>query len=399
MQEDNRMNLRDVPRKNVHVSSKLSESVGLSLGRKIGLIDATTQPTSSDKFDKGKWDALHLQLAVVDSYSAAVDLDEFQRGRVNVVIQALGAEEMLVCIAPEDEQGLPPPGLKIWKHVFEGADLVERVLQVIDEHLRFVEAYEDYIGLARSEGEVRRLLSDGKAAMVLMLVSGLIAADLDVLRRYYDMGIRAMALCHLGHVGWADSTAELKETPGLTSFGRDVVKVCQDLGILVDLSHASEQTCWHALEVATKPIMATHTKCRALTHSARDLSDELIRAIADSGGVVGILAPAPKTAVERGEYRLQRDWRLMENYPDSFELAEAKLADAETWDTKLDLESIDHAVKVAGIDHVGLASHFQNVPQWREFTGALMEHGYSQEETAKILGENHLRVLRETIDH
>jgi membrane dipeptidase len=304
-----------------------------------------------------------------------------------------------VCIPPEDEQGLPPPGLKIWKHVFEGADLVERVLQVIDEHLRFVEAYEDYIGLARSEGDVRRLLNQGKAAMVLMLVSGLIAADLDVLRRYYDMGIRAMALCHLGHVGWADSTAELKETPGLTSFGRDVVKACQDWGILVDLSHASEQTCWHALEVATKPIMATHTKCRALTHSARDLSDELIRAIADSGGVVGILAPAPKSSEERGAYRLQRDRRLMENYPDPFEVAEAKLADAETWGTKLDLESIDHAVNVAGIDHVGLASHFQNVPQWREFTGALMEHGYSQEETAKILGENHLRVLRETIDY
>ena len=145
--------------------------------------------------------------------------------------------------------------------------------------------------------------------------------------------------------------------------------------------------------------MATHTKCRALTHSARDLSDEWMRAIAATGGVVGILAPAPKTAAERNAYRLQRDRRLMENYPDPFALAAAKLADAETWGTKLDLESIDHAVDVAGIDHVGLSSHFQNVPQWREFTAALMEHGYNEEETAKILGENHLRVLRETIDH
>ena len=103
-----------------------------------------------------------------------------------------------------------------------------------------------------------------------------------------------MALCHLGHVDWADSTAELKETPGLTPFGRDVVKACQDWGILVDLSHASDQTCWHTLEVATKPIMATHTKCRALTHSARDLSDELIRAIADTGGVVAFWPPPPR---------------------------------------------------------------------------------------------------------
>jgi membrane dipeptidase len=392
------MNWRDVPKKNVHVSSRLSESIGLTLGQKIGRIDATTQPTTSDKFDKGEWDALHRRLVVVDSYSAAVDLDELQRGRVNVVIQTLGAEEMLLCVAPEDDEGLPPPGLKIWKHVFEGADLIERVSQVIDEHLRFVQAYEDYIGLALSEDDVRRLVSEGKAALVLMLVSGLIANDLDVLRKYYDLGIRAMALCHLGHVDWADSTAELKETPGLTPFGRDVVKACQDWGILVDLSHASDQTCWDALEVATKPIMATHTKCRVLTHNARDLSDELIGAIADTGGVVGILAPAPKTAEERGEYRLQRDRRLMENYADPFELAAAKLADAETWGTKLDLESIDHAVNVAGIDHVGLASHFQNVPQWREFTAALMEHGYREEEAAKILGENHLRVMRETID-
>ena len=392
------MNRRDAPAINIHVSSRKSESIGWSLGRKIGLLDATTQPTSSDKFDSGDWDALHRRLTVVDSYSAAVDLDELRRGRVNVVIQALGAEELLVCVPEEDENGLPPPGLKIWKHAFEGAQLVERVGQVIDEHLRFVEAYEDYIGLALNEADVRRLVGQGKAAMVMMLVSGLIADDLDVLRQYYEMGIRAMALCHLGNVGWADSMAELKETPGLTDFGRDVVRACQDWGILVDLSHASDQTCRHTLEVATKPIMATHTKCRTLTHSPRDLSDELIRAIADTGGVVGILAPAPKTSQERGDYRLRRDTALAQNYPDPFELAEAKLADAETWGTKLDLASIDHAVKVAGIDHVGLASHFQNVPQWREFTGALMDHGYSEEEAAKILGENHLRVLRETID-
>lgn len=392
------MKRRRAPSINVHVSNRESEAIGLSLGRKIGLLDATTQPTSSGKFDKGKWDVLHRQLTVVDSYSAAVDIDALQRGRVNVLIQALGAEELFVRIPTADEDGLPPRGVKFWKHAFEGAELVERVGQVIDEHLRFATAYEDYIGLATSAADVRRLVGEGKIAMVMMLVSGLIADSLDNLRAYYDQGIRTMALCHLGHVGWADSTAELKETPGLTDFGRDVVRACQDWGILVDLSHASDATCRHSLGVATKPIMATHTKCRALTDSPRDLSDELIRAIADTGGVVGILAPAAKTAEESGEYRLQRDRRLMENYPDPFDLAEAKLADAETWGTKLDLESIDHAVNIAGIDHVGLASHFQNVPQWREFTGALIDHGYKEEEAAKILGENHLRVLRETID-
>ena len=158
------MDARAVPPKNVHVNCRRSESIGLTLGRKIGRLDPTTQPTTSDKFDKGEWDALHRQLTVVDSYSAAVDLEELQRGRVDVVIQALGAEEMLLCVPPERDDGLPPPGLQVWKHVFEGVDLVERVSQIIDEHLRFVQAYDDYIGLALREEDVRRLVSQGKVA-------------------------------------------------------------------------------------------------------------------------------------------------------------------------------------------------------------------------------------------
>ena len=121
------MKRRRAPSINVHVSNRESEAIGLSLGRKIGLLDATTQPTSSGKFDKGKWDVLHRQLTVVDSYSAAVDIDALQRGRVNVLIQALGAEELFVRIPTADEDGLPPRGVKFWKHAFEGAELVERV--------------------------------------------------------------------------------------------------------------------------------------------------------------------------------------------------------------------------------------------------------------------------------
>ena len=95
--------------------------------------------------------------------------------------------------------------------------------------------------------------------------------------------------------------------------------------------------------------------------------------------------------------RLRRDTRLAETHSDPFELAAAKLANSYYWGTKLDLESIDHAVDVAGIDHVGLSSHFQNVPQWQEFTEALIDHGYSEGDAAKILGENALRVIRDVI--
>ena len=120
-------------------------------------------------------------------------------------------------------------------------------------------------------------------------------------------------------------------------------------------------------------------------------------AIAETGGIVEILAHTPRTSVESQQARLKRDGRLTESYSNPFELAAAKLADAEVWGTKLDLESIDHAVKMVGVDHVCLASHFQNVPQWKEFTEELVEHGYTETDARKIMGENMLRVLRQTI--
>ena len=380
-----------------HVTSRETSRLGLDLGRKIGLLDPSTKPTASDIYDTGKWDKLHHEFVVVDSYAAAVDLDALQRGRVDVVIQALQAEEILAQIPPQPPSELPPNGLKIWEHVFEGADLVERVLQVIDEHLQFLEAYNEYIELALTKSDVQRIAQSGKIALVMMLASGIINNDLEVLRQYYQWGIRVMALCHLGSVGWADSNAEIKEIPGLTDFGREVVKTCNEMGILIDLSHASDQTCWDALDVATKPIISTHAKCRALTNSPRDLSDDLMRAIAETGGVVGILAPVPRTSAESQQARLKRDRRLAERYTNPFALAATKLADAEIWGTKLDLESINHAVNLVGIDHVCLASHFQNVPQWKEFTESLIEHGYSEADARKILGENVLRVLQQTI--
>ena len=127
------------------------------------------------------------------------------------------------------------------------------------------------------------------------------------------------------------------------------------------------------------------------------MSDDVLRGVADSGGAACILAATPRTAEERHEARLKRDRDLSERYEDPFELAAAKLADAQIWGTKLDLETVDHAVNVAGIEHVGLSSHAQSVPQWKEFTEALLEHGYTQDETSKILGGNVLRVLKEAL--
>ncbi len=380
-----------------YVSARETSRLGLGLGRKIGLLDPTVKWVASDAYDTGKWDKLHRELVVVDAYSAAVDLKELQRGCVDVIVQAFGAEELFVQEAPLDPSEPPPRGKKSWKHVFDGPEVVERIEIAIDEHVRFAKAYGDYIEVALTEEDIRRIVRSGRIAMVLMLASGLIDSDLAVLRKHHESGVRVMAPCHLGSFDWSDSAAELKETPGLTDFGREVIGECNKMGVLVDLAHASDQTCRDALEVTAKPVIATHTKCRALSRSVRDLTDDTMRAMAEKGGVVGILAPAPRSTQEAHEARIRRDRQLAANFPDPFELAAAKLADPIVWGTKLDLESIDHAVNVAGIDHVGLSSHHQNVPQWKEFTGSLIEHGYSEEDAGKILGENTLRVLRETI--
>ena len=373
------------------------QRLGLRPGYRVGYLDGTTNYVTDTRFDRSPYDVLHREFTVVDAYSALVDIEELQRGRINVVIQALGPEELFIQEEMQDPSAEPPRGVRSWRPVFEGEELVERIKIGIDEHLRFAKAHEEYIEVVYTESDVRRVVADGRIAMVLMLVSGYIADSLDVLKEFHELGIRVICPSHLAATSWADSSAELNDPSGLTDFGRDIIRTCNEIGVLVDLAHCSDYTCRDTLKVVNKPVIATHTKMRAITGSLRDMSDDVLRGVANTGGVACVLAATPRTAEERHEARLKRDRDLVARYEDPFVLAEAKLADAQIWSTKLDIESIDHAVNVAGIDHVGLSSHAQNVPQWKEFTETLIEHGYSQEDTSKILGENVLRVLREAL--
>ena len=379
------------------VGGKDLRKLDLRPGYRVGYLDGTTNFVTDDRFDRGPYDRLHRELKVVDAYSALVDIEELQRGRINVVIQALGPEELFVQEELQDPSDEPPRGVRSWRPVFVGDELVERIKIGIDEHLRFAKAHEDYIEVALTGPDVSRIVADGKIAMVLMLVSGYIADSLDVLGDFRELGIRVICPSHLAATAWADSSAELNDPPGLTDFGRDVIATCNEIGVLVDLAHCSDYTCRDTLAVANAPVIATHTKVRAITGSLRDMSEEVLRGVADTGGVACVLAATPRTTEERHVARLKRDRDLADRYADPFKLAAAKLADAQVWGTKLDLEAIDHAVDIAGIDHVGLSSHAQNVPQWKEFTEALLEHGYTQEDASKILGDNVLRVLSETI--
>lgn len=377
-----------------YVESRETERLGLPIGQKIGRLDASTHWVLDDRFDHGPYDQLHRQLTVVDAYSAVVDLEENIRGRIDVVIQAFGVEEQYVAETPEsDPLAEPTRGSRQWKPFFAGEELIERVVMNLEEHKQFAAAYGDYVEVAYSGDDIARIVADGRIALVLMLVSGFIADRLDVLGEFYHEGIRVMCPSHLSATSWADSSAELNDPPGLTDFGRDVIRTCNELGMLVDLAHCSDYTCRDALAVATKPMIATHTKARALSRSLRDMPDDLMREVAAGGGVVCVLAPTPRTPRERHEARRKRDDALHQRYPDPFERARAKLADAEVWGTKLDLATIDHVINAVGIDHVGLSSHAQSVPQWKEYTAALINHGYAETDAAKIMGENVVRVL------
>ena len=375
-------------------SSRETERLGLKLGHKLGRLDSSTHWGLDERYEHRPHDRLHRRFTVADAYAAVVDLEENLRGGVDVVIEAFGVEEQYIVEEPaSDPLAAPTPGVRSWKPFFEGEKLVERVMMGIAEHERFAAAYRDYLEIVREGDDVERIVGAGKIAMVLMLVSGFIADSIDVLREYHRRGIRVICPSHLSAVSWADSSCELNDPPGLSDFGREVISTCNELGMLVALAHLSDYSCRDILEVTGSPVIATHTKVRGLTNSLRDMPDDIIRRVAETGGVVGVLAPTPRTPMERHLARRQRDDALVERYPDPFERARAKLADAEVWGTKLDLATIDYAVSIAGVEHVGLASHSQNVPQWKEYTEALIAHGYAEKDAERIMGGNLVRVL------
>lgn len=330
---------------------------------------------------------------VVDAYSACVELDALQAGGIDVVVQALTAEELLVSIPSAN----PVPGEDVWEHVFEGSNAVKRLLQDLDQQTAFIEQNQNRIERAKDARDILRVTASGRIALIMMLKSGWINEDLAVLRKFRQLGVRVMALCHQAAFAWSDSTAELNLKPGLTDFGRSVVRECNRIGVVVDLAHSSGRTAHDALDTSTRPVIVSHTKCRALSNSPRDVDDALMRRVAKSGGIVGILAARPRTTEERLQARLERDRRLKRTHTDPFAIGAGQRAEALIAPTTLDIEHIGHAVQLIGIDQVALASHCTDAREWATFRTALKKYGYSEGDVTKILGGNMIRFFQSTI--
>jgi len=321
------------------------------------------------------------------------------------------------------EGGLGAIFFSIWMPgKITGADAVKRALDQIDAVRQMVAAHPKDMEFATTAEEVRAARKQGKIAVLMGVEGGhMIASDLGVLRMYAALGVRYMTLTHSVNDEWADSSTDKPAHNGLTDFGKDVVREMNRLGVIVDISHVSDKTFYDALAVSKAPLIASHSSCRALCDAPRDMTDQMIRDLAAHGGViqinyhVGFLSQEFRNAEKaHPEYNQaiaaevekrcgdEESCQLIEGDKITREyVAEGKFPKVD-W-TKI-IEHIDHAVKIGGIDHVGLGSDFDgaNMPYGMEdasmlpkITDALLKKGYSESDVRKILGENTLRVMTE----
>ncbi|HTU32351.1 MAG TPA: dipeptidase [Candidatus Acidoferrum sp.] len=299
-----------------------------------------------------------------------------------------------------------------------GPEAVKQALDQIDAVRETVAKHPNDMVLARTAADVRRAHQEGKIAALMGVEGGhMIADDLRILRIYADLGVRYMTLTHMVNTDWGDSSTDKPVHNGLTDFGKQVVREMNRDGIMVDISHVSDKTFYDALAVSQAPLIASHSSCRALCNAPRNMTDDMIRALAAKGGViqinyhVGFLSNAYRAA-DTPEIDKEIDaevtkrcgkdsgcGEVVENTVTRQFMAEGKLPRV---DWSLIVDNIDHAVKVGGVDHVGLGSDFDgsvmpfgmdDASDLPKITNALLNRGYSDADVQKILGGNTLRVM------
>jgi membrane dipeptidase len=345
------------------------------------LIDTHNDVTSRtvDGFDFGK-----------RATDGQTDLPRMREG-------GIGAEFFAVYVAAE--------------HV-KGNHSARRTLEMIDTVRHdIIDRYPNDFQLALTADDIEAIHKRGKIAALMGLEGGHgIEDSLRLLRDYYALGCRYMTLTHTNTNNWADSSGDQDDPKvahhnGLTDFGKQVVTEMNRLGMMVDISHVSDKTFWDALEVSSAPLIASHSSCKSLSNMFRNMSDDMIVAMAKKGGVVQInficeflsqasydsskALFAQVTTLTDAEFQK----RVLENQKT---MPKATLDDI--------ADHIDHVKKIAGIDAVGIGTDFadwycmpeglEDVSKFPNLTRKLLERGYSAEDIRKIYGGNVLRVMR-----
>ena len=315
--------------------------------------------------------------------------------------------------------------LSIWTDTgrYIPLEAIRRTLQQIDRVRREVARHPNDLEMATTAAEILAARKRWHIAILMGLEGGhAIDSDLSVLRSYAELGVRYLTLTHTNHTPWADSSAKPGEHNGLTDFGRQVVRELNRLGMMVDISHVSDKTFKDALDASAAPVIASHSSSRALASAPRNMTDDMMRALAKKGGVVHInfyegfldngFAEREKTLQAEQKEQDAIDDRTpkfgdrSQNGPAIRKLNARRIAKLGRLPLSRLLDHFEHAVKVAGVDHVGLGSDFdgaddlfpegmEDISKIPNLVRGLMERGFSDEDILKVLGGNTLRVMRE----
>ena len=280
------------------------------------------------------------------------------------------------------------------KYAKEGGS-ARRAMEMIDGVYEQVRRHPESLEMASTVADIRRIRRSGKIAALMGIEGGHAIEDsLSALRLFHRLGIRYMTLTHTNTNNWADSAGGIGNPPelrhgGLSDFGKEVIREMNRLGMMVDISHVGDETFQDVIETTEAPVIASHSSCRALTNVPRNMTDDMLRALAKNGGVIMI-----------NFY----NGFINTDYAKPGDPVPTKSAQTATMDMLM--AHFEHAIKVAGIDHVGIGSDFdgvdgllppgmEDVSKLPTITYELLKRGHSEADVKKVLGETLLRVMTE----
>jgi len=386
----------------------------------------TAQTKSTDSGISPKAHAIHDSTLIIDTHADTpqrfldegfdigstdpndvghISLDKARHGN-------LGAEFFSIWVDPETNKG------NFAKHTF---DLIDSVYEQAARH-------PDRMMMAFSTADIERARREHKLGALMGIEGGhSIENDIHLLRDYYRLGVRYMTLSWSNTNEWADSSGDINDPTiqhhnGLTDFGKQVVLEMNRLGMMVDISHVADKTFWDAIATTKAPVIASHSSARSLVNAPRNITDDMLKAVAKNGGVVQVNffngfidenfrkaadAQAKDNAAAVKQYldQMKGEGKSV-NYIEVDRIEREWMAKIPRPPLKSLIDHIDHIAKVAGVDHVGLGSDFDGVSgatpsgidsaaDLPKITQALLDRGYNADDIKKILGGNLMRVFRE----
>ncbi len=361
----------------------------------------------------------HLKTLVWDAHSDLVQ---------SIMLQGLDITKRnsfsFADIPRMQEGGLDVQIFALWPDsIYSPRRSARRTLQLLDTMLAAIESTPDKIALARTASDIERITLSGKIAALLAIEGGhAIEDDLGLLRDYHRLGVTSMTLTHTNTNNWADSSTDEARWGGLNEFGEKVVREMNQLGMVIDITHVSDDTFYDVIKISKDPVIASHSNCRTLCNHKRNMTDEMIRALAKNGGVICITfvpdyttqqfkdarAAASKKAKKSSSAQEKTPPRDLDEWAKERELAPRNMPDIPFPTIDDVLNQIDYAVKLVGVDHVGIGADYsvmyqgpkdlEDVSKYFNLTQGLLSRGYSEQDIKKILGGNLMRVWHQVTE-